>query len=383
VGGQQLTIGLVTLLLTGPFLWGQQRQLSRYGFTRQPQVIENNSARLSYYTYFLDYNILYSQLLKRESGQGQRLFPGLGLILLAGLGLWGPAQRRVKLYLLVAAGLALLLSLGLRLHLGQVQPYEWLRAYFPGFAQLRSPFRFAAWVQLHLALLAGFGLLNLGRWFAEPARRWLPAVIGALVLLESLALPLPLQAIPDYPAAPAWQGWLNQLEAPPQVVMLPFARTSSVTDFEQTVRWMLENRYFRGRIVNGYSGFFPQDHGRLREQMLKFPTLEGIAILQEEQVGYVVIHHQLAGAPERTAVQAYLPLVYWDETNQVAIYELPGIKFSRVASHYTPIMAALWFPNGSLGTKELSKYPLHSHLWQFCGKITRSGIPLCKRVESC
>jgi hypothetical protein len=233
------------------------------------------------------------------------------------------AQGRVKLYLLIAVGLALLLSLGLRLHLGQVQPYEWVRAYIPGFAQLRSPFRFAAWVQLHLVLLAALGLKNLITGFSGRPGRWLAVGTAALVLIESLALPLPLQIVPADQTVPAWQRWLNRLEAPPQIVLLPFAATNQVDDFEQTVRWMLGNRSLRGRMVNGYSGFFPPDHARLREQMLNFPSAEGIAFLREEQVDYVVVYHSLAGAPQKAVMEAYLLLVYWDEANEVAIYELP------------------------------------------------------------
>jgi hypothetical protein len=323
-GRQLLWIGLLALILGGPFLWAQDQQLSQYGFTRQPQTIEANSARLSYYSYVLDYNVFYGRLFKRAPGQGQRLFPGFGIILLAGLGLWG-AARRAKFYLFTATGLALLLSLGLRLHLGPLQPYEWVREYIPGFAQLRSPFRFALLVQTHLALLAGFGLSNLVRWLPQPPGKWVSLGLGVLVLGESLALPLPLQRVPHYQAVSTWQSWLNQRKVPPQIVILPFAPTSGVADFEPTVHWMLENRSLRVRMLNGYSGFFPRDHASLRDQMLKFPTPEGIAMLRARQIDYMVVQQQLARAPQRAAIQAYLPLVYWDENEQVAIYAL--VKF--------------------------------------------------------
>lgn len=312
-----LWLALLILLLSGPFLWSQRQVLSRYNLTRQPQIIENNSARLRYYAASLDYNLLYGQLLRREGGQGQHLFPGFGLMLLAGLGLWGRTQPRIRLYLIIAAGLALILSLGLRFHLGPLQPYEWVREYIPGFAQLRSPFRFAVLVQLHLALLAGLGLQNLSRWLPPQPGRWIAIGLTLLVLGESLALPLPLQPIPPYLTLPAWQSWLNRIEPPPQIVMLPFAPSSQVTDFEQTVQWMLENRRFRGRMLNGYSGFFPPDHARLREQMLTFPTPEGLALLREKQIRYVVV----TSAFQKAAIGASLPLVYWDE--EVGIYELP------------------------------------------------------------
>ena len=355
--------GLLTLIISGPFLYAQRERIERYGITRSTTIIENNSARFSYYSNYLDSNILYSQILGFESNKGQRLFPGFGLILLAALGLLGRSQKRVKIYLVLAIGLALLLSMGLRFRLGEIQPYQWIRDYVPGFLQLRSPFRFAVLVQLHLALLAGFGLGNLHRWISKSnhvqtsevsrcdfarngttnvmatsskklplnlrglSRAFISIVIASLVVFESLALPLPLQAVPDLPKAQtAWQSWLQQQNSTPQIVMLPFAQSNKVADFEQTTRWMLESRYFQSKIVNGYSGFFPPDHAYIREQMLTFPTVDSLDLLNELHIDYVVVHHNLADSPSAEAMMKQLFLVFHDELANVSIYALrpPG-----------------------------------------------------------
>jgi hypothetical protein len=257
-----------------------------------------------------------------KSAQGQRLFPGLGLLVLAGLGLFAGQQKRVKLYLILAVMLALLLSLGLRLNVGGVQPYQWVRDYVPGFAQLRSPFRFAVIVQLHLALLAGFGLYNLERWVGKntaSSKLVLTGVVG-LAILEVLALPLPLQAVPILAEPAPWQVWLNEQNDPAHIVLLPFAQSSKVEDFEQTTRWMLANRHFTGDMLNGYSGFFPPDHGRVRDEMLNFPTAKSIQLLQEKGIEYVVVCHSLPKAPMPSAVEKYLPVVYWVDGENVAVY---------------------------------------------------------------
>lgn len=348
-------LGAVVLLaaaLTGPFLWAQQQRLAGYHFNRSAQTIEANSAKLAYYRDFLDYNLLYGQILDLKSEQGQRLFPGLGLLALAGLGLFGRQNRRVKLYLLLAVILALLLSLGLRLNVAGVQPYQWVRDFVPGFAQLRSPFRFAVLVQLHLALLAGFGLDNLSRWLArntlapvtedvgiiagprspacpEPAE-WVPGLsfqlgFAALALFELLAWPLPLQELPQQIEPLPWQAWLNQQQAatPLNIVILPFAQSSKVEDFEPTTRWMLANRYFQGAVLNGYSGFFPADHGQVRDEMLKFPAEAALQLLRQKSIEYVVVYHTLPAAPLVEQITAHLPLVYHDKVNDVAVYAVP------------------------------------------------------------
>lgn len=318
---QLLAIGLILVLLSGPFLWAQQQHLRRHGFSRSAQTIENNSARLADYGQVLDHNLLYGRLLGLESGQGQRLFPGYGLTAIAILGLFGRQQPRVKRYLLVATLLAFGLSLGLRLDLGGGVPYDWIRLHVPGFGQLRSPFRFAALVQVHLALLAGFGLHNVGRWFFQYRSLILP-VVAALVIIEALALPLPLQPTPPQPERIPWQTWLDDREPAARIVILPFAASNRVADFEQTTRWMLANRHFQGEMLNGYSGFFPQDHGQVREAMLQFPTLAGIDLLREKGIDFVLVFHNMAGAPASEAIQTHLPIAFHDEAGQVILYSI-------------------------------------------------------------
>jgi hypothetical protein len=324
-------VGFLALVLTLPFVWAQHRELEIYHFSRSDQTIEGNSAKLSYYRDFLDYNLFYSRILGLKSAQGQRLFPGLGLIALAGLGLFGGPRKRVKLYLLLAVGLALLLSLGLCLNVGGVQPYQWVREWAPGFAQLRSPFRFAVLVQLHLALLAGFGLHNLSQWL-RLFPKLLPGGVAALAIFEMLALPLPLQPVPIQTEATPWQAWLNEHDrsgvthfgsaSDLKIVILPFAQSSKVEDFEQTTRWLLANRFFQGSMLNGYSGFFPADYARVREEMLKFPTPAGLQLLQQKGIKYVVVYHHLANTPSPRTLQTYLTRLYWDELNGVAVYAL-------------------------------------------------------------
>ena len=321
-GGRLLLIALLTIILSVPFLLSQQRRLADLGYTRSATTIENNSAKLKYYTYTLDYNLLYGQILGRSSPPGQRLFPGLGLILLAGVGLGGLSRIRTKLYLAGAIGLALLLSLGLRINLDGVQPYQWIREIVPGFAQLRSPFRFAAFAQLHLVLLAGLGLDNVRAWF--PSRRHLLiSLIGGLVLFEALALPLPLQPLPDQQTKTAWQGWINAQQPASRLILLPFPEKNGVAYFEPTTRWMLASRYLQGNMLNGYSGFFPTDHAHLREKMLAFPSRAGIKLLYQKGVDYVVVYERLPQAPSATTLETHLRLVYRDPAQQVAVYALP------------------------------------------------------------
>ena len=317
---KQLTIvATLSLALTAPFLWAQHKTLSNHGFTRSEKVIATNSAQPDNYVQFLDYNVLYGQMFAVESDSPQRLFPGFMLVLLAGIGLYGQRRSRVKVYLVTVAIFALLLSMGLNLQIGTTQPYQWLRDYYPGFAQLRSPYRFAVLVQIHLALLAGFGLLNFERW-AKNGGRVAGAVCTGIILLEALALPMPLQAVPVAQSNMPWQSWLNQQNQTPTLVMVPFAASSRAADYEQTVRWMLEGREFEAQMLNGYSGFFPEYHANLRQQMQSFPSRHSIDLLQKMDVDYVIVRHGLDNAPSTENVDAFLSSVFFDTQGNVSIY---------------------------------------------------------------
>ncbi|MFQ5419349.1 MAG: hypothetical protein ACE5EY_03190, partial [Anaerolineae bacterium] len=225
----------------------------------------------------------------------------------------------------------LALSLGLNLHFGTWQPYQLLRQTIPGFGQLRSPFRFAVFAQLHLVLLAGFGLNTLIQWPAQlPKHPTVPIIMGRLLavtiigftVLEMLALPLPLQALPPQQANAAWQTWLNQRASVPRIVLIPFARSRRVADFEQTTRRMLLGSALKTEMINGYSGFFPPGHTHLRQTLVDFPTPAGFGVLQDYGVDYVVVDHRLANTPSMAVMQAHLALAFYDVENQVAIYIL-------------------------------------------------------------
>lgn len=321
------------LLLSGPFLVMQQQPLAQHGFTRSEQTITHNSAQLSHYLTILDYNIVYTNILNRHSEQGFRLFPGLLVSLMALLGLMGSRQKRIRYLLALLVLLAFGLSLGLRLDFNGLRPYQWLRDFLPGFAQLRSPFRFSVMLQIHLTLLAGFGLQTaqhglqmLWRKRPNPVQTWL--VHGSFItltlplLLEPLALPLPLLPLTISPETRPWQRWLTQQQPSPTVIHLPYARNSSVADFEQTVRWMLTQRTYQANLVNGYSGFFPPDHATMRQQMAHFPSPASLTLLHEKQTDYVIIHHQQPNAPNSEQLSQTLPLLFFDDINQVGIYRL-------------------------------------------------------------
>ena len=321
--GSLLLVGILVIIVAGPFLWMQRGELAAHNFSRSTDTIERGSAQISDYTYALDYNLLYGQVLGASNSARQRLFPGFGLATLALMGLSGQTRRWTKYYLLLLVLLAFLLSLGLKFEIFGWSPYRIVHQVIPGSEYLRSPFRFATLVQMGLALLAGFGLANLQAWLGRQGTL-ISIVVAALIIIESLAWPLPLHHLPMLQKNTAWQTWLSQQPQPAAVVMVPFAPSTRVGSFEQTSVWMLESRYFQGHMANGYSGFFPAYHAQLRRSMQDFPSEESINLLRSLGVEYVLNHTRRTGSPRDGTVSRFLPLLYRDEINGVSIYRLDG-----------------------------------------------------------
>ena len=133
----------------------------------------------------------------------------------------------------------------------------------PGFDGLRVPARFGMLVALCLSVLAGLGLHQLTRRRLH-AGGWL-ALAALLVLLEGGAAPIPLNAgePPDAYAAPTTELYVGgrpppvyqaiaDLDSDAVVLELPLgSRAWDVRAvFYSTTHWR--------RLVNGYSGGFPQ-----------------------------------------------------------------------------------------------------------------------------
>jgi hypothetical protein len=235
--------------------------------------------------------------------------------------------RRRVLFLLHALCLALVLSIGLRVDIGGFRPYDLLRDHVPGYRNLRSPFRFAALVQVFLVPLAAVALDALWRWrpvlshaddaagsaperddtaapHAAGARPKRPAVIGlgaALAVLLIIAgvaevstVPQRLALVDGERADADWVTWLRDhpREGEPgdgSVAMVPFPANGAVESYEPTANAMLAGLDHGRPLVNGYSGLFPASYDELEQAMRSFPSVTSVQHLRAIPVTYVVV----------------------------------------------------------------------------------------------
>lgn len=146
--------------------------------------------------------------------------------------------------------------------------------YVPGFDGLRVPARFGMIVALAVAVLSAYGVAII-----QELRRGglLTIVAGALIVVESVAIPLPLNgndtnyrqrdlvALPPFVAtggaAPPVYRFIAQLPVSSALVELPFGEVA----FE--ARYVFYSAGHWRPLVNGYSGGAPAEYGLLAEAM--------------------------------------------------------------------------------------------------------------------
>jgi len=212
-----------------------------------------------------------------------------------------------------AAILSLIAILGITLSLGthitakgrvivDHAPYELLYTFVPGFDALRVPSRFAMVVAFGLAALAGIGVAAIGD---ERRRRNLAVIGGALILVEFLAVPLPvngnstayarqdLTPLPDTvdagAGAPAVYRFIASLPSNTAILELPLGEPA----FD--IRYMFYSTLHWKPLVNGYSGGAPADYELLALSLQDVSTRPERAweALRESKATHVVVHEAL------------------------------------------------------------------------------------------
>ena len=211
----------------------------------------------------------------------QTLFPGVLVLVLAGLGLSRASPLSKRLRIGLGAGVAVLavLSLGFQVPSGGVPyPYRALYELAPGWDAVRTPGRLNTLTSLGLALLAAAGAHTL-------ARRWrlVAVVLPALVLAEGMGFPNPHPTVAKPPPGLA--------EATPPRLHLP------MYEYESR-RFLLWSTDGFPEIVNGRGSFKPASFDALERRMARFPAHDVVEELEDMGVGTVVLHPDIVdGTP--------------------------------------------------------------------------------------
>ena len=383
---------LLALVMIGPFAW-LQRSLSQehnWQTERTEDLIRVLSAHWRDHTDTPWITITpWLEFPEADRNNSWALGGGGLKLLLVPLGfivaLFTPRRRQWGLFVLVFGLMAFGLSLGPTIRIaekvplfGTVCPYELLQKYVPGFSLIRSPFRFAMFVQLAAVWLTveALDLLNSKRWLssdwgAGELTRWrrppfirllfeikpeeklclpmlVPLIVAStLISLEAVPPPARLYELPSRKGLPVWVTWLrDNSDLNAGVACLPFPLGYQVTDYEETTLWMYWGTFHGRPLLNGYSGFFPESYNHLRDGLAQFekppdpaandydappfsrygPDNPGLKRLNESDARYVVMKRSFGtrddvwNQPQTRFRWAH---VASDEIEKIDIYELP------------------------------------------------------------
>ena len=267
-GSLAVAVGIV-VVVAGPVVIGQEQRLQARSW--------------------LDTTVIGGSATWDQWGPGGRSWPGWILVGLAVAGAWIGRDRVAIHWLagLAVAGFAL--SFGLRMHVFGWRPWSTLTDVVPGLDRLRSPWRATVVTQAALALLAAPVLDRLWQWSLPSARAFAVVAVGISVGVGSLG-PGELYALPSAASASssAAARWLAATSDRDAVAVLPFAPGPSAADFQPTALAMLASLDHHHPLVNGYSGFFPPDHGELRRDLAGFPDDASLAALAARDTTYVL-----------------------------------------------------------------------------------------------
>jgi hypothetical protein len=342
------TGGFVTVVVASaiilPIALTQLSTSNRNSWDRRPETVSRLSAVQDDY-----FRTLWRGPLSSSSSRKARfpLSPGLACSTLAVIGVVVGFRRqdtrRVTLFLLLFLVVAAQLSIGPGwVFLGQ-RPFEHLADWLPGLSAMRSPYRFAVLVQVSCVVLASLsfvrvnsGETTVGEVAADkvPAAgatkwqqllKWGRVALLCGVLIESWPEQPGLYAMPEYEQQRPWIEWLRTETQPDDIVTnLPFPRSRSVTDYEDTAVSMLWSTYHKRRLANGYSGFFPKEFVRLKADVQNFPDDKSVIEFQKAGVRWCVVD---LGKLERANVdmlsdQSLLSLQFETDDGMTRIYEV-------------------------------------------------------------
>ena len=384
---------LIAFAMIGPFAW-LQHQLSREHNWQSARTDEMIVSLSSHWRDHTDTpwltNTPWLEFPEKERENVWALGGGGLKLLLIPFGLFAacrrPCRRRWGLFVLVFGALAFGLSLGPTVRfspwvrgVGGICPYDFLKENFPGFSLIRSPFRFALFVQIAAVWMSieALDLLNPNRWHVsgsnpqEERSGRLQSLIQGLFNRDQLTftsvaplIPLliastcvTLEVLPPVTRLykltsgndlPLWVIWLrDHAEPETAVACLPFPTGFQASDYEETTLLMYWGTFHGRPLLNGYSGFFPDKFLQIKEGLEQFrrptglnesdkyiprfsdylPDNPGLWHLNETEARYVVMKRAFGTRDEvwnHPQTRFRWAHVASDELEQIDIYQLPS-----------------------------------------------------------
>jgi hypothetical protein len=324
-------VGGVVLIVVGVFLWPyfQVRRGLDLGVRDVQDVQQFSADSYGFGTISHNSRLLGQRVnaMPRNENQG---FPGFAILALAvtavGSGLNRPRRLGERpagkpfyqawTFFACAALAAAWMSLGPIMHVHGRAIGSGLYAIFyrfvPGFDGLRVPSLHFMIVAFCLSVLAGFGaavLESRGR-----AGRVIVVLAMIVMLAESWSVPVDINvplATPGYGPLPSEIATAESINPvyrivralPPNAVLVEFPFEDPIYEIQYTYY----SAFHRHRIVNGYSGFYPQSYRRLEPVLSHVPsTAEAWSTLLSSGATHAIVHERAYDRDDGQRVSEWL-----------------------------------------------------------------------------
>jgi hypothetical protein len=324
----KLVVGAVAVAVVAlPFILPYSRNRDRGFYRRYDDVVQYSASPSMYLSRSAFNDAPHWGVLPRSR---LALFPGFvaPVLALIGLSVRPPRWRTFWIFAIAIGGLAVVLSFGPQTSVGDrliPLPYRLFQLYFPGFSGMRVPARFASLVVMALAVLAAGGATALLRRIRNRRHEALAGVALTGALLFDYQTSSLDRVFPDASTIPAAHRWLADAEGPGAVLVLPIHESEAI--IEESTYMYYSTAHFKP-LVNGYSGWWPNDYWEVVGRLRHFPTHRILRFLLERApVRYVVIHYDRMPGPKRRQLEAAMeryrdriPLLF--RSGDDAVYEI-------------------------------------------------------------
>ncbi|HBE66682.1 MAG TPA: hypothetical protein DDW52_00905 [Planctomycetaceae bacterium] len=223
-------------------------------------------------------------------------------------------------------------SFGANLQWRQYNIWEILCSKLPGFAGIRSPFRFAYFVQLTTILLAVIGLERLrARVYAQTAANFRSSWFFYILLASATAFEtIPNRSQLCYPPvrSMSWHDYVaDNVPKGQAIVCLPVASDGTEQSQERETRWMMHATLHGVPILNGYSGFTPKHYADVRRQLRSPENMvdQLLELFESHSLALVVVDRNTLSSAALRALEEQTSIVPVFQESRFVIYE-PAIS---------------------------------------------------------
>ena len=217
--------------LVAPVVWAQLHYLMQHKFEREMFNVVSLSTTWRDFLLPTGVTWIVDVASVNDLGEKWRLSAGPIKTLLAGCGLlaglFTPSRRRMVCFwgLLLAA--SILLASATKVSVESWTLQSLLVRHWPGFAQIRTPYRFAVFAQIATVVLATECLMRLWTWLARTTRERTAVCVTAVLAMLAVTDVLPrlsaIESVPEFANVDHWAHWLRDHTPERAVVVgIPF-----------------------------------------------------------------------------------------------------------------------------------------------------------------